>query len=83
MMRAFTMRKTRLHFQCLLIFIIVTKQEYSALLVALSPKNPLEILSVIFLETISSMSFYVMSLIDTTVNIWKGKIKKIIHRHKR
>ena len=77
------MRKTRSHFKCLLIFIFVTKQEYSALLIALSPKNPLEILSVIFLDTSSSMSFYVTSLIDINVNIWKGKIKKVIHRHKR
>lgn len=70
------MRKTRSHFKCLSIFIIVTKQEYSALIIDLSPKNPLEILSVIFLDAISSMSFYVMSLIDINVNIWKGKIKK-------
>lgn len=33
-----TSAKTRLHFKCLLIFIIVTKQEYPALLIDLSSK---------------------------------------------
>lgn len=65
--------KTRSHFKCILIFIIVTKQEYSALLIALSYKNPLAVLSVIFPDSIFFMSFYVMSLTDISVNIWKGE----------
>lgn len=81
--------KMRLHFKCLLIFIIVTKQEYSALLIALSPKNPLDVLSVMFPERIFSMSYYVVSLTEISVKIWKGDdknshidIKDKIYRNK-
>lgn len=69
--------KTRWHFKYLLIFIIVTKQEYSALLIALSSKNPLDVLSVIFPGRVFVMPFYVVPPTEISVKIWKEQDKKL------
>lgn len=69
--------KMRLHFKYLLIFIIVTKQESSALFIALSSKNPLDVLSVILPGRVFVMPFYVVSPTEINVKIWKEQDKKL------